>query len=92
MDKGNKVASNDLNLEQSTGEIKRPKVPVGLSFSGEDGYEALKILNNRKGYTKSALVVDLLLLYKKAQEVLGTEDTIPKLRIELDKIQKKGEI
>ena len=69
---------------------RKPKVPVGLSFAGEDGYRALEILNTkRQQYSKSALVVDLLLLFERAQEVLGQEYTIPKLKMELDKIEEK---
>lgn len=76
-------------MSRNANDGKKSKIPVGLSFAGDKGYEALEVLENRKGYTKSALVVDLLLFYKKAQEVLGKEDTIPKLRIELDKMREK---
>lgn len=49
------------------------KRPVGLSFSGEKGYEALEYLNESRifGYNKSTLVVELILILKDAESLYG---------------------
>ena len=66
------------------------KVPVGLSFAGEKGYEALEVLKKTKTYKKSELVVELLLIYKKAQEIFGENNTLAKLWVELENLQEKS--
>lgn len=66
------------------------KVPVGLSFSGEKGHIALEVLNTARSYKKSELVVELLLVYKKAQQVLGKENTMAKLWTSLDNMKEKS--
>ena len=69
---------------------KKPKVPVGFSFSGERGYEALRIIEEERGnYSKSGLIVDLVLMFQKAKRILGTENTIAKIEILLDEIEEK---
>lgn len=49
------------------------KKPVGLSFTGRDGYKALDILAKHKdyGYSKSNLVVELLNIYGEARKKYG---------------------
>ena len=49
------------------------KKPVGLCFTGKEGYKALDVLSQHKdfGYSKSGLVVELLNIYWKARKVYG---------------------
>lgn len=69
---------------------EKPKVPVGLSFAGKDGYKALEVLNdNQAQYGKSGLVIELLNVFSKAQECLGEDDTIFKLKMLLENTKKK---
>lgn len=51
------------------------KISVGLSFSGDKGYEAFDYLKEARkfGYNKSTLVVELLLLLKKYDMKYGKE-------------------
>lgn len=57
------------------------KIPVGLSFSGTEGYKAFDLLEESRnfGYSKSGLVVELINIYGKAIERFGEELAMYKL-------------
>lgn len=51
------------------------KIPVGLSFSGVEGYKAFDVLSKAKdfGYSKSGLVVELLNIFDKSVNKYGED-------------------
>lgn len=67
----------------------KPKIVRVVSFSGDEGYNALDIYDNSKHRLgKSGLVIDLLLMYEKAFALFG-ESAIEELEKYLDRKIKK---
>lgn len=68
---------------------EKPKKPVGLSFAGEDGYNAYDVLErNKSSISKSQLVIELLNIFDDVQKIYG-EDALLELKMIVHNLKNK---
>lgn len=81
-----------MQKHRKTIDEKFPRTSRAVCFSGEEGYELLRVYDEegkKFKYGKSSLIMELLKLYKEALKIYGEEDTIFKIRLAIEKDKDK---